>query len=164
MDGRERGQALQMRSARTDEASALSALALRSKGHWGYPQDFLDACREELTITPERCDSEVVTVALLEDRIAGFYTVDGSPPEGELGALFVDLDLIGSGVGGSLLRHALASAASRGFRRLVLDADPGAEAFYVRYGAERIGEVPSGSVPGRMLPHMRFDLTRPVRD
>ncbi|WP_425441239.1 hypothetical protein [Ruania alba] len=56
------------------------------------------------------------------------------------------------------MRHALSSAADRGFRSLVLDADPGAEPFYAAHGAERIGSAASGSIPGRMLPHMRFDL------
>jgi hypothetical protein len=35
-------------------------------------------------------------------------------------------------------------------------ADPYAESFYAKYGAERIGEAPSGSIPGRFLPRMRF--------
>nr|WP_211354784.1 hypothetical protein [Stackebrandtia albiflava] len=38
------------------------------------------------------------------------------------------------------------------------DADPGAEPFYRRMGAVRIGEAPSGSVPGRVLPRMTVRL------
>ncbi|MDR6139136.1 hypothetical protein QE438_002440 [Pseudoxanthomonas sp. SORGH_AS 997] len=57
-----------------------------------------------------------------------------------------------------MLQNALRDAAALGFGRLVLDADPGAEAFYARFGAVRIGLVPSGSVPGRLLPQMAFDL------
>ena len=41
-----------IRSARPEEAETLSALALRSKAYWGYPADFMEACREELTLTP----------------------------------------------------------------------------------------------------------------
>ena len=37
-----------------DEAAALSGLALRSKGYWGYDAAFLDACRAELTLTPDQ--------------------------------------------------------------------------------------------------------------
>jgi len=45
--------------------------------------------------------------------------------------------------------------------RVVLDADPGAEPFYARFGARRTGEVPSGSIEGRMLPRMAFVLPPP---
>jgi len=38
----------------------------------------------------------------------------------------------------------------------MLDADPDAEPFYLHHGARRIGEVPSGSIPGRMLPRLAF--------
>ncbi|WP_217632515.1 hypothetical protein [Ruania alba] len=91
------GHDLQIRPGRADDASAISAVAMRSKSHWGYSPEFLEACREELTVSPERCGSGAVAVAVREGRIVGFYAVDGSPPEGELGALFVDLDVIGSG-------------------------------------------------------------------
>jgi hypothetical protein len=33
-----------------------------------------------------------------------------------------------------------------------IDADPNAEAFYLAMGAVRIGQTPSGSIPGRVLP------------
>lgn len=42
-----------IRRARTDEGPILSVLALRSKTVWGYDDDFVQACREKLTITPE---------------------------------------------------------------------------------------------------------------
>lgn len=148
----------QLRRACPGEAGVISALALRSKGHWGYSSEFLDACREELTFSPEQCASGHVIVAVAAERILGFYVLTGSPPDGRLGALFVEADLIGQGLGHLLLNHALATAAERGFRSLVLDADPGAESFYARYGAETTGHVDSGSIPGRRLPQMRFRL------
>ena len=65
---------------------------------------------------------------------------------------------IGTGCGGRLLMHTLRVARARGFTRLVLDADPGAEPFYLHFGARRIGRSPSGSIPGRDLPHLEFVL------
>jgi len=154
-------QRIRLRAAEPHEASALSDLALRSKGHWGYSQAFLAACRAELTVTPQRCASGAVTVAVRSGRILGFHVLEGSPPDGQLAALFVDSDLIGTGVGDRLLRHALGSAGRQGFRSLALEADPGAEGFYVRYGAVRAGEVASGSIPGRLLPRLTFELSSP---
>jgi hypothetical protein len=46
---------VRIRPARPDEAGAISALALRSKGHWGYDAAFLAACRENLTIGSRGC-------------------------------------------------------------------------------------------------------------
>lgn len=99
-----------------------------------------------------------MTVAVQDGKILGYHAVEGSGPEGELVALFVDPAMIGTGLGGALLEDALEQARRRGFRRLVLDADPGAEGFYARFGALREGEAPSGSLPGRVLPRMVFDL------
>lgn len=39
-----------IRLARVTEAEILSDLALRSKAHWGYDAEFIEACRDELTV------------------------------------------------------------------------------------------------------------------
>lgn len=153
------GDGIGFRLARSDEAGEISSLALRSKGYWGYSGEFLESCREELTFSAQQCASGDVTVAVQGEAISGFYVLNGSPPVGRLAALFVELDLIGMGLGEALLLHALDAARRRGFRSLELDADPGAESFYTRYGAETIGQAASGSIPGRVLPRVRFHLT-----
>lgn len=149
---------LTIRPALASESETISALALRSKAHWGYSPDFLEQCRAELTYTPDRCASGRVFVAARDGRILGFYATEGDAPGGELDALFVDPDHIGTGLGGLLLQHALTQAASAGFTEVYLDADPYAADFYRRHGAVVIGETPSGSIPGRTLPRMRFEL------
>lgn len=149
----------EIRGARLDEAELLSDLALRSKAHWGYPPEFLEACRDELAVSAEAISAGAVRVAARGDVLLGFYELSGIVPRGELAALFVDRDQIGTGVGGRLLQHALGAAARRGFGSLVLDADPGAEAFYLRHGARRVGDSLSGSIPGRLLPRLLFELS-----
>ncbi|WP_231920056.1 GNAT family N-acetyltransferase [Microlunatus soli] len=146
-----------IRPARAEEHATISALALRSKGHWGYSPEFLQACRAELTYRAEDCGTGM-WVADDGTGPLGFSRLAGVPPDGELAALFVDPDAIGTGCGRLLLEHILREAAARGFRRLDLDADPGAEPFYRHFGATRIGSSPSGSIPGRVLPRLRFDL------
>ena len=39
-----------------NEAVYLSALALRSKAHWGYSKEFLKSCENELTYDPVQLD------------------------------------------------------------------------------------------------------------
>lgn len=147
------------RAAEPGEAAVLSELALRSKAHWGYDEAFLEACRAELTLQPDDLTAQRATVAQAGDRVVGFYTLAGQAPEGELASLFVEPDQIGNGVGRRLWRHAVDSARALGFQRFTIDADPFAENFYRKMGAVRIGDVPSGSVPGRLLPQMAYHLS-----
>ena len=149
---------LQLRAGRRDEARLLSELSLRSKGHRGYDQAFLDACRAELTLTPEEVETRRVTVAECDGQVVGFYALAGEPPEGTLADLFLAPERIGSGGGRALWEHDIASAKTLGFKRLTLEADPGAEPFYLAMGAHRIGSVPSGSIPGRSIPLLEVPI------
>jgi GNAT superfamily N-acetyltransferase len=144
--------AVRLRAARDDEAGELTALALRSKGHWGYDQEFLAACADELRMEPGTMASRRVTVAEADGAVLGFSTLEGEAPQGTLGMLFVEPAAIGRGLGRLLYRHVLDRARELGFERLTIDADPHAEPFYLAMGARRIGESPSGSIPGRVLP------------
>ena len=147
-----------LRPARSDEAEALTELVMRSKAHWGYDEAFMAACREELTLRPEDLARRRAFVATAGDELAGIATLDGAPPEGELGTLFVDPAFIGQGLGKRLYRHVTALARAMGFASLSIDADPNAEPFYKAMGAIRVGSTPSGSIPGREVPLMRVDL------
>jgi ribosomal protein S18 acetylase RimI-like enzyme len=155
----QRMDAIEFRAARPNEADLLGEVALRSKGHWGYSQDFLDACRAELTFRPEDFAIKKIVVADTPSGILGFYSIDGDPPEGELGNLWVVPEQIGTGLGRKLWNHAVATARAAGYAALQIEADPNAVGFYRAMGAEQIGESPSGSIPGRTLPLLKFPLT-----
>jgi GNAT superfamily N-acetyltransferase len=148
-----------IRRARPDEAPLLSDLALRAKGHWGYDAAFLEACRAELTIAPESIMQRDIFVVEEDGRVLGFYALAGAIPEAELDDLFVEPDAIGKGYGRLLWDHAAARMRESGATSFIIQADPYAEGFYRAMGAERIGEAPSGSIPGRMLPLLRAHLT-----
>ncbi len=152
--------AIVFRAARGDEADLLTALALRSKGYWGYDQEFLDACRAELTFRAEDVVTRRIVVAHSPSGIVGFYSIDGEPPNGELGNLWVIPERIGSGLGRRLWHHAVASAREAGYTSLHIEADPNAAGFYEAMGADRAGEVPSGSVADRTLPLLVFQITQ----
>lgn len=149
---------LRIRPARTDETEHLSGLALRSKGYWGYDDAFLEACRDELTISSQRLTAETVLVAETDSGVVGFVSVLADSDPAELLDLFVEPGSIGTGVGVALWRHAIDAAARKGAQRLRIEADPNAESWYRKQGAVRTGEAPSGSIPGRLLPVLEFDL------
>lgn len=85
-DADRRGHGAVLRPAGPDEAAAISALALRSKAHWGYDEAFLAACRDDLTIDPSWCDGVRLVVAEADGTLLGYCRVAGPPPVGELAA------------------------------------------------------------------------------
>jgi GNAT superfamily N-acetyltransferase len=138
----------------------LSELALRSKAHWDYSDEFIDACRDELTLDPDEVVAHRATVAVLDARVVGFFTVVGEPPYGEIAMFFVAPEQIGTGTGATLLDRLRADARAQGFTRLRIEADPNALGFYEHHGAVRIGDAPSASITGRSLPVLELDVTR----
>ena len=148
-----------LRIAQPDEASRISDLAFRSKAHWGYSQEFMDACRAELTYTSQAIARGDFVVADVGGRIVAFYAlVPLSTDEIELDAMFVDPEQIGKGHGRKLIARAIRTAVQRRAKRLVIQADPNAEAFYLSMGARRIGTRASASIAGRQLPLLVIDL------
>jgi GNAT superfamily N-acetyltransferase len=143
-----------IRPARATEARMLTDLALRSKAHWGYDAEFLEACREELTVAANEVTRRRAMVADRDGHVLGFTTLEGAPPTGVLGMMFVDPRAIGQGIGRLLFEHTIAAGRDLGFTQLTIDADPNAEPFYSAMGAVRVGNVPSGSIAGRVLPQM----------
>lgn len=140
-----------IRPARENELERLSELAMRSKASWGYSEAFMHACRQELTVGLEQLPFAFVGEA--RSVIVGFYTVSRLDAErAELDFLFVEPALLRRGYGMMLVRHAKDQARRLGCRRLVIQGDPNAEAFYTAAGAVKVGERPSDSIEGRMLP------------
>src|SRR5688572_449956 len=129
-----------IRRALPDEAELLSALAFRSKAHWGYSSDFMEACRAELSVTAADITQHPTFVFVHDDRPVGFYTLEPlTPTETELGHLFIEPAEHGKGLGRELVAHAREEARKRGFRVLVVQGDPNAAGFYEACGARRVG-------------------------
>jgi len=148
-----------LRLARPAEAASLSELAFRSKASWGYEGAFMEACRAELTVDPAAITRGDVVVLEADHGIAGFYGLAHWNSGLELSHFFVDPDAMGRGAGRTLWADAVRRARIRGVQHLLIQSDPNAEGFYLKLGAERIGDVPSRSWPGRSLPLLLFVLT-----
>jgi GNAT superfamily N-acetyltransferase len=136
--------AVTLRAARPDEAEALSGLVMRSKAYWGYDEAFLAACREDLRLRRDDVAARRAVVADRDGLVVGMATLEGDPPDGRLGLLFVEPDAIGRGVGRALYGHVLREAGRLGFVRVEIESDPHAEAFYRAMGAERQGFTRQG--------------------
>jgi GNAT superfamily N-acetyltransferase len=147
-----------VRPPTVEELPALSALCFRSKAVWGYDDDFMEACRRELSIEPRDLRSTSIAVAEQDSRLVGVAQIKVIGSEADLLKLFVEPTALRSGIGRALFAWATDLARSQGADRLVIDADPDAASFYTRMGAQHVGLAPSGSIPGRMLPKLVEDL------
>ena len=152
---------ISFREAAIEDAKALSALAIRSKAYWGYSPEFMDACIEELTVTSSNIqdDEYFIEAAWLRGEILGFYTLEPHDPgEIELGAMFLQPDYIGKGIGKMLMDRAKQKATDLGARKMHIQGDPNAQRFYETAGAMQVGFKPSESIPGRLLPLFELEL------
>lgn len=150
----------EIRPPRPEELSLLQALMLRSKAYWGYDAVFMEAVRADMTFPTDYMARTQVMVLDRAGRVVGFYGLQRDGEEAYLADLFVEPDAIGQGYGKQLWQHAVALARAQGAPAMRFKADPHAEPFYLRMGAQRIGQRESQVIPGRMLPLMLVDLSQ----
>jgi len=152
---------LKIRPASPTDDATLTAIAHDAKRYWGYPENWIEHWKDDLTITPEFISANEVYVAGAEGpgEIDGFYALVMNGERAELEHMWVRPERIGSGIGKDLLVHAMETAAFLNAAALEISSDPNAEGFYKRMGAKRIGEI-SSEVEGqpRTLPRLSIDL------
>ena len=152
------GQCL-IRRARRDECALLSELAFRSKASWGYSERFMAECREELTFRAADIECGQFFVLECDGEVVGFCALQScGADEGMLAEMFVEPARLRAGHGRRLVEHAKDTARARGWRSLLVEADPNARGFYCSCGGSQIGTVASGSIPGRHLPLIEIPL------
>ncbi|MER5770716.1 GNAT family N-acetyltransferase [Streptomyces sp. NPDC001985] len=146
---------MRIRDADPEEAAEITGLVLRSKSHWGYPGSLLADWAPELTLTPERIIPRRVVVAEDDSGLLGTACLDGTPPEGAIGLLFVEPTALRRGIGRALYAHVLEAARERGFERVGIAADPHAVPFYRALGARpapRESGADPAAEPGGLVP------------
>ena len=146
---------VELRRAVSTDADTLSDLSFRSKASNGYDADFMDACRDELAVTAQTIAEGEIWVAEKNGKTVGFFDIRLEMQALEVYSLYVAPDAKRSGVGRTLWAALEERAVAMSARAIELDADPTAVSFYEAMGCRVIGEAPSGSIPGRMLPRMR---------
>ncbi|OEH91707.1 GNAT family N-acetyltransferase [Bacillus solimangrovi] len=146
-----------IREALFEDAYALSDIALRSKAHWDYSEDFIEACREDLTITGQYIRQNDVYILDGVEGIIGFFTFERGESN-SLDFFYINPDFIGKGFGKTLWEYMIKKAQELDINSFTIDSDPNAKGFYERMGAKQIGETPSTVFKGRMLPLMKYTV------
>ena len=149
-----------IRGAVPSESAALTALALDAKGSWGYPKEWLEQWRAELTISEHYLCTHTVFVAESALGMFGVCALEDHGTHWALEHLWVSPRAQRLGVGRALLRHALdlASAGATSARRVRVVSDPHAAGFYRAMGARQVGaeRAPMPGAAERELPIMEF--------
>ena len=148
------------RPARPDELEAITALAIRSKRHWGYSDEFIETLTPELTFRQADLDDERTRVEVLESegRLIGAIRMRRRTELAYLEDLWIDPAAIGHGFGRIGFERAADIGREWGKGVVELEADPHAEPFYLHLGCRRVWMSPVTSVPGRSVPLMRYQL------
>ena len=115
---------------------------------------------EAITVSPSHLADAITNVLEQDGQAVGFYVLKGEPPTMELSRMMVEPNAIGTGCGRRLWNHAIETARGLGVSTITLDADPNAEPFYARMGAETIGEHDwePPMMPGWRVKKMRYRL------
>lgn len=151
---------MEIRRGHPREASELTALVFASKQSNGYDDAFMARCAEELRISEEDLHQDDIWVAVVGSKIAACARLKSTntPHLAKISTFFVHPNFKRLGVGRHLWAHLLDTARKGQIARLHLDADPEAVPFYEAMGFHIIGQTPSGSIPGRVLPLMERAL------
>src|SRR5205807_7732333 len=146
-----------IRRATPNEAATLTAIAHAAKRYWGYPEEWIEHWKVDLTITPDFIADNEVFVAIMGDGIAGCCALVVNDSLAEIEHMWIKPEHIGAGVGRALFDQVRDRANELHLSALELSADPNAEGFYERMGAARVGEVRADmNGQTRLLPRMRI--------
>lgn len=130
---------LLFRRAQAEDAAELTEIAQAAKRHWGYPAEWMEAWREELTITAEMIRRHQVGLAELGGKIIGTYSLINDAGGWHLEHFWLQPAHIGRGLGRALFAEAVRQARALGLSELRIKSDPNAEPFYLKMGAVRTG-------------------------
>ena len=149
---------LTIRKAKTDEASVLTDIAIKSEAYWGYDPDFMDSFRSIYSVTEKFIDENPTYVAEEDGNILGFYGVSGGGDGVELEYLYVSPEYIGNEIGKLLWDHMDKYCRESNVDRIILVTSPQAVGFYTKQGAVQVGEVESLVRKGRMVPKLVYSI------
>ncbi|MBL1224546.1 GNAT family N-acetyltransferase [Enterococcus sp. BWR-S5] len=155
-----------IRKALPREANLLTILTKRSKQHWGYPENYMDAWAEDLTIHEQYIEMNTVFVFEDEGEILGYVSFIQENKDLEIGShrfvvsgsldnLFIEPDYIGQGLGQQLVEFLIAWCVREHATSFYLVADPHAKGFYEKLGFLLVGEQET-QIPNRSLPIFLF--------
>jgi len=151
-----------IRIALPGEAGVLTEIAFAAKHTWNYPESYFEIWKDELTITKEYINNNIVFVAESDNQVVGFYSIVVIQNDFIAGNvlvkrgfwmehLFVKPSFQNKGIGRTLMVHALSYCEENWIDEIKIFVDPNAIGFYEKMGAKFL-ENSLSSIEGREIP------------
>ena len=141
-----------IRKAIPGDLPVLNQISIESKRYWGYPNEWMERWRSDLSIRRSDIKKHAVYVLELDEAPIGFCSIAENENAYEVLHLWVLPAHIGKGYGKLLLNESITNCIGKE-KKVLVEADPNAEAFYKSQGFVSIGQVESYP-EGRFLPVM----------
>ena len=136
----------------------LTQITKKSKAYWGYSNEQIEDWSPFLTVTEEYIETNSVFNLMLDNQIIGYYSFfHESENSIKLDNLFVLPDFIGKGFGKLLMNDFLVRLQDLSVQKVVLNSEPNAESFYIKFGFVKIGQIET-SIKDRYLPIMQLKI------
>ncbi len=145
---------MHVEKANCDDHLIITKITKKSKAHWGYSDDQMRLWDDELTVKPQDFDRMQFYKLIVNSRIIAYYAYnEQSASSIKLESLFVLPGFIGLGLGKLLLSDLMKRLQRTSYQKIILDADPHAEEFYLKQGFKIIGQKKT-SIKNRYMPIM----------
>ena len=136
----------------------LSEITFDGKAFWGFSEATLNTWKQELTINEKYILENETYILLINDQIVGYYSfIKLSETLWKLDNLFLFQKFIGKGYGKLMIEDFLERCKNSRIKSIILDAEPKAETFYLKFGFQTY-DLKESKIIGRFLPKMRLDF------
>lgn len=149
---------VKIRGALEEEAAVISDIAIESKAYWGYSEEFIKACKDDLTITKQYIEENHVYVLEDQEEFVGFFAFERAKVD-SLDFFYILPKFIGKGFGKVMWNNVIQKAQKLGIKSFTIDSDPHAKGFYKKMGAKQIGQTSSTVFKDRLLPLMKVTIS-----
>lgn len=147
-----------IKKAIPNDHKILTEITKKSKAHWGYSDEQIEIWSEFLTVSKEYIETKSVYNLIVDDKIIGYYSFfHESEKTIKLDNLFVLPEFIGKGFGIVLMQDFLIRSVSSNAKKIVLNSEPNAEDFYIKFGFVKVGQIET-SIKDRYMPIMELKI------
>lgn len=127
--------------ASVEDTEDLSALAKRSKRHWGYSKESMELWKQSLTITEDFLKNHTVIKATLEDEIVGFFALEEIKPITRIAQYWVDTPYMRKGYGSAMFSYLKKFLQQHNVKKITLVLDPNGLKFFEKRGGKVLDKI-----------------------
>lgn len=149
---------INIRPAKQKEAEILTDIASKSEVYWGYDEEYMQNFTSIYKVTDEFIRDNTVYVIEENSLIVGFYGVITDKDEASLEYFYITPECIGKGYGKAMWKHLIYVVGKMGMNKINLVTSPQAKDFYIKMGAQLIGEIDSLVIKNRKIPQLLYKL------